>query len=102
MKPRVTNPPVDLDVTRERLTKLGLTHAAEQLAQSAPKLARAIVKAAEAHEHVIVTSNTGKLSPRGVACQAAGMVRAHARRGQASPTSSPSVSSAVRAVGESG
>lgn len=32
MKPRATNPPVDLDVTRERLTKLGLTHAAEQLA----------------------------------------------------------------------
>ena len=33
MKPRsATSPPVDLDVTRERLAKLGLLHAAEQLA----------------------------------------------------------------------
>src|SRR5206468_1285521 len=33
MKPRsATSPPMDLDVTRERLTKLGLLHAAEQLA----------------------------------------------------------------------
>jgi DNA replication protein DnaC len=33
MKPRsATHPPVDLDVTRERLGKLGLVHAAEQLA----------------------------------------------------------------------
>jgi len=33
MKPRsATSPPVDLDVTRERLGKLGLVHAAEQLA----------------------------------------------------------------------
>jgi DNA replication protein DnaC len=32
MKPRATNsPPLDLDVTRERLMKLGLVHAAEQL-----------------------------------------------------------------------
>ena len=32
MKPRATtNPPVDIDVTRERLGKLGLVHAAEQL-----------------------------------------------------------------------
>jgi hypothetical protein len=27
MKARATNPPMDLDVTRERLVKLGLTHA---------------------------------------------------------------------------
>ncbi|NOT32997.1 MAG: ATP-binding protein [Candidatus Eisenbacteria bacterium] len=33
MKPRnVTGPPMDLDVTRERLGKLGLVHAAEQIA----------------------------------------------------------------------
>lgn len=33
MKPRgATSPPMDLDVTRERLGKLGLVHAAEQLA----------------------------------------------------------------------
>jgi len=33
MKPRsATSPPMDLDVTRERLTKLGLLHAADQLA----------------------------------------------------------------------
>ena len=33
MKPRsATSPPMDLDVTRERLMKLGLVHAAEQLA----------------------------------------------------------------------
>jgi DNA replication protein DnaC len=33
MKPRsTTSPPMDLDVTRERLTKLGLLHAADQLA----------------------------------------------------------------------
>ena len=32
MKPRAANsPPMDLDVTRERLGKLGLVHAAEQL-----------------------------------------------------------------------
>jgi len=29
---RTTNPPVDIDVTRERLVKLGLVHASEQLA----------------------------------------------------------------------
>jgi DNA replication protein DnaC len=32
MKPRATNPPMDIDVTRERLVKLGLVHASEQLA----------------------------------------------------------------------
>jgi len=33
MKPRsATSPPMDLDITRERLTKLGLLHAADQLA----------------------------------------------------------------------